>query len=170
MKKTTKAKDIEISQVCSADIDKICEIAIAAWEDIHTGYRKIIGDDDLYGRVAMNWQQRKAESIREKAEKMPAEVLVAKCNQEVVGFITFAINQTVATGEIGNNGVMSAYQGAGIGKKLYNRVLEIFRKHGLIYALVSTGYEDPGHARARAGYEKVGFKKMSTSITYSMKL
>ena len=160
-----------IGKVEQADIDELCEIAVQAWQGIHDGYREQINNDDLYGRVAADWQRRKAGTIVEKFNSAPDELIVARdLDGNILGFATFNINEEVGLGEIGNNAVYPQYQGAGIGKLLYKHVIEIFKARGLVYATVTTGYEDSGHAKARAAYEKVGFKKMRTSITYSMKL
>jgi ribosomal protein S18 acetylase RimI-like enzyme len=97
-------------------------------------------------------------------------VLVSEINGKIAGFATFDMNQETGIGEIGNNAVTPDCQGMGIGSAMHNKVLEIFRLHGMKYAVVSTGYEDEGHAGARASYEKAGFKKMKASITYSLKL
>ena len=163
-------KDIIIRQVCSGDIETICAIAVSAWRGIHDGYRKYIGNDDLAERLSRNWQAGKARQIREKAERSPDMVLVAELNGKIVGFTTFDMNKETGIGEICNNAVAPDCQGMGIGSAQHAKVLEIFRLHGMKYAIVSTGYEDEGHARARASYEKAGFKKMKTSITYSLKL
>lgn len=97
-------------------------------------------------------------------------VLVSETNGKIVGFATFTMNKETGIGEIGNNAVVPDCQGIGIGSAQHNTVLDIFRQNGMKYALVSTGYEDEGHAKARASYEKVGFKKMQTTITYRLEL
>lgn len=163
-------QEITIRPVCPGDIETICKIAVSAWQAIHDGYRKYIGDDDLSERLSRNWQMEKARQVRYKAEKSPDMVLVSEHNGTIVGFATFDMNTETGIGEIGNNAVAPDCQGMGIGSAQYNKILEIFRLHGMKYAIVSTGYEDEGHAKARAGYEKVGFKKMKTAITYSLKL
>ena len=165
-------KKIVITEISPDDIDVVCEIAVKAWEGIHAGYRKYIGDDDLYERTSVNWREKKMLSIREKAEKEPEHVLVAKDETgTIMGFITLEkVDTDTGIGEIGNNAVSPEYRGNGVGSSLYQKALDIFRKNGLVYAVVSTGYEDEGHAAARAAYQKAGFKKMKTSVTYSMKL
>lgn len=163
-------QEITIRPVCPGDIETICGIAVSAWQAIHDGYRKYIGNDDLSERLSRNWQAEKARQVRCKAEKSPDMVLVSELNGKITGFATFDMNTETGIGEICNNAVAPDCQGMGIGSAQYNKILEIFRLHGMKYAIVSTGYEDEGHAGARAGYEKVGFKKMRTAITYSLKL
>ena len=164
-------KVLTITQVCPEDSEELCDIAVQAWQNIHDGYRDMINNDDLYNRISADWQQKKAASIAEKIAQQPEEVIVARdADGNILGFATFSIDNKLGLGDIGNNAVRPEYQGNGVGKALYNRVIEIFKEQGLVYATVSTGYEDSGHAKARAAYEKVGFRKMRTSITYSMKL
>jgi ribosomal protein S18 acetylase RimI-like enzyme len=165
------SKAITISKAQPKDHEAICTIAVKAWQAIHDGYRRDIDNDDLYNRISHNWQKRKADIIVTKMQDMPEEVIVARDNVgNILGFATFFINEKSGLGEIGNNAVAPKYQGMGIGKVLYNHVIAVFRERGLAYATVTTGYEDAGHANARAVYGKVGFKKMQTSITYSLKL
>lgn len=164
-------KNLKIDKVKTEDIETLCSIAVDAWEKIHDGYCKYIGDDDLYGRISIDWREKKAESIRSRAVNDPENVLVAKDSDgKIVGFATFLIDEAAGLGEVGNNAVAPEFQGKGIGKLLYKHVIDIFRQKNLVYATVTTGYEDEGHASARAAYEKSGFKKMRTSITYSIKL
>ena len=158
-------KETIIRPVCSGDIDVICEIAVNAWQGIHEGYRKYIGNDDLAERLSRNWQTQKTRQIRENAEKSPDRVLVSEHKGKIVGFTTFDMNKETGIGEICNNAVAPDCQGMGVGSAQHNEVLEIFRRNDMKYAIVNTGYEDEGHAKARASYEKVGFKKMKTSIT-----
>jgi N-acetylglutamate synthase-like GNAT family acetyltransferase len=162
--------EVLIRQMKTADIERLCEIAISAWLDIHDGYREYIDNDDLVERSSRDWKERKATQIRVKTEERPDEVIVAEIDGHIIGFSTFHVNCETGIGEIGNNAVNPDYQGFGVGKVLYNKVLKIFREHGMKYAIVSTGYEDPGHAKARACYEKIGFEKFKSSITYSLEL
>lgn len=161
---------ILIRPVKPDDIETICEIAVRAWTDIHRGYRKYIGNDDLYDRISRGWQEQKAAEVRNKALEHTDEVLVSEVDGKIAGFINFSYNLQTGIGEICNNAVDPERQGLGIGSQQHLKALDILRGKGLKYAIVSTGYEDEGHAKARASYEKVGFKKMRTSVTYSLKL
>jgi ribosomal protein S18 acetylase RimI-like enzyme len=164
-------EEIKIVNAKPEDIETICEIAVNAWQTIHDGYREYICNDDLYDRISKNWRKKKANSIKTKAKEEPEKVLVAKdADGTIMGFATFTIDIETGIGELGNNAVPPEFQGKGIGKLLYKQIFDIFRKKGILYAIVGTGYEDEGHANARAAYEKAGFKKMRTSVTYSMKL
>ncbi|MFH1477646.1 MAG: GNAT family N-acetyltransferase [Verrucomicrobiota bacterium] len=162
--------EILIRPLKTSDIEQICKIAVRAWTGIHNGYRKYIGNNDLYDRLSNGWQEQKAVQVRNKAQEHPEEVLVSELDGKIVGFVTFALDLQNGIGEICNNAVDPEYQGKGIGSQQHLKTLDIFRGKGLKYAIVSTGYEDEGHAKARASYEKVGFKKMRASITYSLKL
>jgi GNAT superfamily N-acetyltransferase len=86
-----------------------------------------------------------------------------------VGFITYNLFERKKLGVIGNNAIHPNYQGKGLGTKQYQRVLEIFRENGMLYAGVTTG-SDESHAPARAGYEKVGFRPMIHIVQYYRKL
>lgn len=85
------------------------------------------------------------------------------------GLHYFHLGQKRRIGEIGNNAVKPECQGMGIGTFQYRKVLEIFRKEDMRFAAVTTGL-DEAHAPARAAYEKVGFRKAITMVTYYMKV
>jgi ribosomal protein S18 acetylase RimI-like enzyme len=162
---------IKIRKAEKEETDTISNIAVAAWESLYAGMRAEIMNDDLYERLSLNWREEKAKEIRDKMDSNPEEVYVAINTQNnIIGFVTFYINKKTGIGEIANNAVIPELQGKGIGKQLYLYILDIFRQKNLAYAIVRTGYEDSGHARARTIYKKAGFKKMKTSITYSLKL
>lgn len=82
--------------------------------------------------------------------------------------MTFDINEEKKYSDLRNNAILPEFQSHGIGKMQYNKVLDIFIEKSLNYAMVTTGYDD--NEKARASYEKVGFKKVKSSIKYFQKL
>jgi ribosomal protein S18 acetylase RimI-like enzyme len=147
------------------DEERLAEIIVLAFGEncLHAMREK------RYGVLrGSSWQERKADEIRNALRNRPEFVWVAEADGIVVGFCTYAIHDN-EHGEICNNGVDPAYQGRGIGKGLYRKVIELMRERGCKYAEVETGLED-GYAPARHSYEKVGFKPIHHAVRYTMRL
>lgn len=168
--RNSKMQNIVIRLFQPEDISSICKIAVQAWQYIHDCHRRHIGNDDLAARISYKWEEKKAGQIMETARLAPETVLIAEIEGKIVGFASYEMNKETGLGTVGNNAVAPEFQGMGIGAAMQRKILEIFRQNNLKYATVSTGYEDDGHAGARANYEKIGFKKTKTSVLYSLKL
>jgi ribosomal protein S18 acetylase RimI-like enzyme len=148
-----------------ADIPRLLDIAVAAWDPIYASFRTLLGPD-LFATAFPDWQTDKRRQIASACRgEHGAVVIVAERDGEPVGFISYYLNQTTKIGEIGNNAVDPQYQGAGIGPRMYDQALAQMREAGMRGARVTTG-GDPSHAPARRAYEKAGFTRGLPSITY----
>jgi len=159
---------IEVRPAQKEDIESACNIAVQAWKPIYENYRKLLGDE-LFEILCKNWQEDKADEIRNHYRKYPDWMLVSEKDGQITGFITFLLDAKRGIGEINNNAVRPEYQRRSIGTLQYQKVLEIFKRRKMKFARVTTGL-DESHAPARAAYEKVGFKKAITEVTYYMKV
>ena len=81
---------------------------------------------------------------------------VADTSDRVDGFVTVIFDESERSGEIYMIAVDPAAQRQGIASALTEFSLEEMRTRGITLAIVATG-GDPGHAPARATYEKAGF-------------
>jgi ribosomal protein S18 acetylase RimI-like enzyme len=88
---------------------------------------------------------------------------------EIAGFITCDIDLNKKIGTICNNAIDPDYQGKGLGKMMYNFILDVFRMEGMEAAAVATMDED-AYLPARKAYEKAGFKRRLKRLTYYMEL
>jgi len=150
------------------DIESACKIAVEAWKPIFDNYRRLLGEE-LFDVLHKDWEERKADEIRNHYGRYPEWMLVTEEDGEIVGFITFILGRKREIGEIGNNAVKPEYQRRGIGTMQYQKVLGIFKREKMRFAKVTTGL-DEAHAPARAAYEKVGFKKTIPMVTYYMEV
>ncbi|MBI1928891.1 GNAT family N-acetyltransferase [Candidatus Poribacteria bacterium] len=150
----------------ASDLNRVGEIARQAWERIHESYRKIIGEE-MHRDLCANWEEEKESQVRRHWREHPDWFRVVESIEtgQVVGFITFRIDDAKSMGTIGNNAVALEAQGKGLGTLMYNYVLDLFREHELKYASVTTGL-DEGHAPARRAYEKAGFHITRADVTY----
>ena len=154
----------------ASDGEVMVDIANRAWAPIRRMSRQALGDkiaDLLVG--AAGDARSKGEEIRRQTEHAPENVLVCEENGKVVGFVTFMIDEEKKIGTIGNNAADPDCGLKGIGQQMYRAVLELFRSRGLHAARVFTGLDD-AHARARHAYERIGFNRQLTHVTYYMEL
>lgn len=146
------------------DLEIMKQIAIEAWEPIYKHIQKMAGDE-LFRTIHPDWRADKAAQIARHYKGDPETALVTEYRGQVVGFITYALFEHKKAGVICNNAIRPQYQGRGLGTKQYQKVLEIFREKGMVYAEVYTG-ADEAHAPARTAYQKVGFKPVFHGVQY----
>lgn len=149
------------------------QIALAAWEPIHTVRRRLLGGR-LYERFHADWRRGKAAEIDRSFTAHPEWTRVAVLEDErgveqIAGFVTFQLRAEQQMGVIGNNAVDPAWARRGIATLLYRHVLDVFREAGMQVAQVVTGL-DEGHAPALAAYRKVGFSAEVPSVTLYQEL
>jgi len=84
---------------------------------------------------------------------------VAICNNTVVGFISFFVNE--AAGHIGWMGILPSYHRKGIGKKLLEKLVSEFKKSGVKEVRVNTlgdSVDYKPYEETRAFYRAMGFR------------
>ncbi len=150
------------------DLPAVKEIANQAWQPIMEMFRQRLGDQ-LFSLIRPHPETDKGEEVAAQCRQHPENCLVYEENGQVVGFITFWLDREHLIGEIGNNAVLPEKRGRGIGQKMYQAVLEFFRKNGMKYARVNTGL-DQAHLYARRAYERAGFNIKHEWVTYYRKL
>ncbi len=148
-----------------ADLNRICEIAVCAWEPYFEQCRLRMGDELFDIVMGDNWAEKKKRDIRQHCIEYPEWCLVSEVEEGIVGFITWHLEPAVGLAEIGNNAILPDYQGNGYGTAQYERVLQIFRQHHMRFAKVQTGL-DAFHGPARAAYENAGFVQMVPVVYY----
>lgn len=141
-----------IRRYTPADADRIVELSLHAWAPVFASFKAILGDG-LYARVHPDWHREQATSVRQALNDN--ETWVADTNDAVAGFINVIFNPDNSA-EIYMIAVDPTAQRQGIASMLTNHVLDQMRVRGIDLAIVATG-GDPGHAPARATYEKAGF-------------
>ena len=143
----------EIRPATPVDTERIVEISLRAWAPVFASFETILGGD-LYRRVHPDWTTSQAASVREAVDRN--ETWVAVVNGAVGGFVNVIFDEAESSGEIYMIAVDPDSQRRGIATALTNLALDEMRARGLTLAIVATG-GDPGHAPARATYEKAGF-------------
>ena len=136
-----------------SDVDRIVELSIDAWAPVFSAFEALMGPR-LYARVHPDWRRDQADAVRSAIAEN--ETWVAEVDGRVAGFVNVTFDEAGRSGEIYMIAVNPAMQRRGIGALLTDRALDEMRARGLDLAIVATG-GDPGHAPARATYERAGF-------------
>ncbi len=158
--------DLRIRPAVEADVTRIREVIVASFDGI-TGHQLL---EQRYGQIGgRSWREWKASEIEASFRQRSDSLLVAELGDVIVGVVSFRLDHQRQIGHIGNNGVDPRFQGRGIGTRMYERVLAIFRDAGMRFAEVTTGSGDEA-SRARRAYEKAGFQPLTTSVRYFREL
>jgi ribosomal protein S18 acetylase RimI-like enzyme len=115
---------------------------------------KVVGPAIFRQLFTEDWRRYQEDDVRRACGAY--HVWVAEEVGEVVGFTAVDLPEDEPHGEIYMIAVDPAAQGKGVGLRLTEHAVEQMRAAGRQLAIVNTG-GDPGHAAARATYERAGF-------------
>lgn len=148
---------VVIRPLRESDLDAIVELSLRAWEPVFESLRAVLGDA-IFARLHQpDWRTVQAEAVRSSCTSEERDVFVAVAGDRPVGFTTVALNAYhEGMGVVDMIAVDPAFQRRGIATQLMNRAADHMREHGMDIAVVETG-GDPGHAPARAMYERSGY-------------
>jgi GNAT superfamily N-acetyltransferase len=149
------------------DIDAIVDLSLLAWAPVFDSFRHVLGPA-IYRQLYPDWRASQAtvvESMCRDTEKNTG--WVAERDQIVAGFILYELNTQDKVGEVQLLAVDPAHQNVGIATLLNNVALQQMKAQGMHMAVVGTG-GDPGHAPARAAYEKAGYTALPLVRYYKM--
>jgi ribosomal protein S18 acetylase RimI-like enzyme len=157
---------VELREVRPQDLPRIKELVELGWQDQGAAHLLEKRYGQLGGRPWLEWKWPEIESA---CRERPQEVIVSEVEGKVVGFASYRLDPVRRVGTIGNNSVDPAYRGLGIGGRMHDRVLEMIRAAGMLYAEVTVALNE-GHTAARRMYERAGFEKVVDSRYLFMKL
>jgi len=151
------------------DLTRIQDIAAAAWQPVFKSSEELLRTD-LYNMVSPDPESAKRGQVADACAGIGnLDVWVVEDGYEIVGFITADLNRDTLVGEIRNNAVDPNRQSGGIGKLMYDFVMERMKEVGMKAVRVNTG-ADEAHAPARRAYEKAGFERSIPSVMYYREL
>ena len=137
----------------ATDADRVVELSLAAWAPVFASFRDVFGDE-LYLRIHPDWEASQSGSVR---DALAAHATWVSTTDGVVsGFVNVTFDHEARSAEIYMIAVDPRFQRSGVASRLTEFALEEMRARGIDLAIVATG-GDPGHAPARATYEKAGF-------------
>lgn len=151
------------------ELEQVADIADRAFSRIVALTRRKLGDR-IQSLLRPDGDARsKGMEVRRRFAEHPETVWVCEEEGRIVGFITFDCDRERRIGTIGNNGVDPACGLKGIGQQMYRAVLDYFRREGMLAARVFTGLKEE-YIPARRAYERAGFDRTLTHVTYFMEL
>jgi ribosomal protein S18 acetylase RimI-like enzyme len=143
-----------LRSVRSADADQIVALGLRAWEPVFASMREAVGSPLFRRLFTDDWRRYQETDIRRAVSEYL--VTVAEEENQVMGYVAIDLPADEIHGEIYMLAVDPSFQGRGIGSRLTDHAIEEIRKAGRAMVMVETG-GDPGHAPARATYERRGF-------------
>ena len=136
-----------------AHAERVVELSLVAWAPVFASFKTVLGED-LYQRVHPDWRRDQADSVR--AALDGNETWVAVVDGNVAGFVNVVFDAAERSAEIYMIAVDPRWQRQGVASALSEFALAEMRTRSVTLAIVATG-GDPGHAPARATYERAGF-------------
>lgn len=146
---------LEIRSFNPADAGAIVEFALRAWAPVFESFEKVLGRE-IFLLAYPNWLESQARDVARVCTEHAEHTWVAVIDGRPVGFAACVYDKAASTGEIEMIAVDPEHQRKGIAAALIDYSLDRMRDAGLKLAGIGTG-GDPGHAPARAAYEKAGF-------------
>lgn len=139
-------------------LDEVVEFSLRAWEPVFESVADAM-DREVFLAQHPDWRVSQEAAIRDVCADPEARVMVAADAGRVVGFTACKIHEADRIGEIYMIAVDPACQRRGIGSALTEEALAWFKTTDVTTLMVDAG-GDPGHAAARATYERAGFKQL----------
>lgn len=149
-----------IRQLEDPDLETVVAFSLDAWAPVFASLEAALGQK-VFGLLFPDWRSAQANAIKATCEAPQNDVSVALSDSRPVGFVAVGLTDEDAAraGEIHMIAVDPAYQGTGVGASLMQRAITQIKAYGVDLAVVATG-ADPGHAPARALYEKHDFNPL----------
>jgi ribosomal protein S18 acetylase RimI-like enzyme len=146
-----------IRRLVDADIDAVVAFGLEAWAPAFAGIEAELGPE-TFRLLFPDWRSAQATAIEGVCRAAGNEIWVAVMDDGPVGFVAlrYVDEDAVRAGEIEMVAVAPGHQRAGIGAALVELAVAEMRAAGVALAVIGTS-GDPGHAPARALYERLGF-------------
>ena len=148
-----------IRPYCEADRETLKAITVEAFDGVSVDQNI----ERLFGPIAgRDWRWRKGRHIDWDVAARGAAILVAEDEQgEIIGYITTRIDREAGIGHIPNMAVRSGLRGQGVGRRLIEQALELFREAGLEMAKIETLDQN---ATGQHLYPACGFVEVARQI------
>jgi len=156
-----------IRPLAREDVDQVVDLSVRAWTPVFTSLREVLGAEMFERMHPGGWRTIQADAVRETCTDPGMTVWVAADGDAVVGFVAVVLHTDDREGEIHMIAVDPELQRRGIAARLTDHAVEWIAQQGMELAVVATG-GDPGHAPARASYERSGFTALPLVRYYKL--
>ncbi len=148
---------VTLRPLTAADVDAVVAFSLDAWAPVFASFQQVMGPR-AFGLVYPDWRTAQAGAVAEVCRSGDVDAWVADVDGAPVGFAAVRWTEEDATpvGEVEMIAVAPSHQRAGIAGRLLDRAVAEIAGRGVPLAVIGTG-GDPGHAPARALYERHGF-------------
>jgi GNAT superfamily N-acetyltransferase len=147
---------VPLRPLLEADVDAVVAFSVEAWAPVFASFARLMGPG-VFEAVYPDWRTAQARAVAEVCRADGVDVWVA-VDPDPVGFVAVRWTEegAASVAEVDMIAVDPVRQRTGIAGLLLDRALTEARTRGLPLAVIATG-GDPGHAPARALYERSGF-------------
>lgn len=143
------------------DLDAVVELSLRAWAPVFASIEEVLRGSGVYKAQHPDWRVTQRAAVQQTCAAEHVHVWVADLDGTVAGFTAVQLHDADRMGEIYMLAVDPAHQGRGIASGLTSFAVRWIAEQGMTTAMVETG-GDPGHAPARATYERAGFTALPT--------
>ena len=141
-----------------SDVEAVVRLSLRAWSSVFDSLKKALEPSVWQQFYPDGWQVSQEKSVRDTCANADMKTWVAIEGGNVAGFVVVRFHDG-KLGEIYMIAVDPNYQRRGIAMAMTDFAVDRMKEAGMEIAMVETG-GDPGHAPARAAYEKAQFRAL----------
>jgi len=149
---------MQITSYDASHVDAVVRLSLRAWSPVFDSLKKSLEPSVWQQFYPDGWRVSQEKSVRDTCANADMKTWVAVEAGTVVGFVVVRFHDG-KLGEIYMIAVDPDYQRRGIAMAMTDFAVDRMKEAGMEIAMVETG-GDPGHAPARAAYEKAKFRAL----------
>jgi len=149
---------MQIKPYDASHAEAVVRLSLRAWSPVFDSLKDALDPDVYQTFYPDGWRPSQEKSVRETCASTDMKLWVAIEAGTVAGFIAVRFHES-KLGEIYMIAVDPDFQRRGIAMAMTDFAVERMKEAGMEIAMVETG-GDPGHAPARAAYEKAKFRAL----------
>jgi len=149
---------MQITSYDASHVDAVVRLSLRAWSPVFDSLKAELEPSVWQQFYPDGWRVSQEKSVRDTCANADMKTWVAVEAGTVVGFVVVRFHDG-KLGEIYMIAVDPGYQRRGIAMAMTDFAVDRMKEAGMEIAMVETG-GDPGHAPARAAYEKAKFRAL----------
>jgi ribosomal protein S18 acetylase RimI-like enzyme len=149
---------MQITSYDASHVDAVVRLSLRAWSPVFDSLKAELEPSVWQQFYPDGWRVSQEKSVRDTCANADMKTWVAVEAGTVVGFVVVRFHDG-KLGEIYMIAVDPGYQRRGIAMAMTDFAVDRMQEAGMEIAMVETG-GDPGHAPARAAYEKAKFRAL----------